>query len=248
MKVPDVTIENYRPVYEYYEQTEPDAQLLGDLHAKMAKVYHPRVEYAPGARAAIEEHVESGTSLLMASNHIIVTDQFVVGAAMQSEAAFRPLIGDTFIPTKVEFFTNPYRRALLDSLGAVPVFRLGDVSDRNAQAEAAKMLIDVCAKKLTNGSTGFIFPEGTRNRNDPAKLGRIHKGIGRMVCKASEDGVPVSVVPMGLWYGTGLLKHWFRPNLYVGKPIDSPFTNDRTATKSVAESLADCLDMAQQIR
>lgn len=244
---PDVRLHNIDPLYEYYDDLQPNASVQEALLAVSARIYHPRISYDEGAAERTEALTKQGSSLLMASNHINVFDQNAIAAAVYSEPAFQAVIGNTFVPAKVPYFLRPRLRTLMEAVGAIPVVRAQDVEGVvdgvPKQAKAALRLIKTCSKKLENGQHMFIFPEGTRNKGDLHELGKINKGIGRIACGV--EGRGVAIVPMGLWYGNDpKFTDTLQPNLHVGAPIEGPFENPGQALSLLRGAMRHCLDTA----
>lgn len=247
MKRPEVTLENYQNLYQYYQQTEQSSKWLQCVHSILARIYNPKVEWDEDSREAISKRLAAGSRFIIASNHLVIADQFPIAAALRQEESLRPIIGNTFVPAKAPYYQQWYTKSLrpaLDKLGAIPVFRSSEADKGRAlQAEATRLFIATAAGKIIAGNHMFIFPEGTRNRENPTEIGRIHKGIGRIACTASAE-TPVSVLPMGLWYGDADSRQWLSPTLYIGEPFDGPFEYPTEVTEPLREKLSECVASA----
>lgn len=243
---PEVTLQNYEQVYQHYGQDQLSPLLQRGLILAISKVYRPRVHYIDYAKAALTERTAADARLLMACNHLIITDQFVIGAALRQNKSLQPLIGDVFIPSKIRYFHKPYPRSLLDKVGAVPVFRESDSDAGTDRLLATRAFLSVAVDKVVSGQSMLIFPEGTRNLGDATKLGKVHGSIGRLAYMASKANIPVSVVPMGLWFGEEGNQHWLTPDLTIGLPINGPFESQGDVTAPLAEGMAACLELSQQ--
>ena len=226
MNRPEVSIENHEAVYEFYEHLEPGKFTLNSLHSVMSLMYRPKVGFGGETNSQISEAVEKGASLIIATNHIAMTDQFPVAAVMKKEPSLQPLVGNTFVAAKPVFFKYSLIRPLVDRLGCVPVFRPQDLASEVSvedQIAATHEFFKVSAHKLINGSSMFIFPEGTRSKDDRRIIGKVHSGVGRIASIASKE-VDVAILPVGVWYGDGK-KHSRRPGVYFNELIYGPFAN-----------------------
>lgn len=85
------------------------------------------------------------------------------------------------ILAKKELFKNKFLAWILKSLGAVPIDR--DKNDVGA--------IKTCIKALKGGKKLFIFPEGTRLKDDKEVLGEIKSGMSMIAIKTKTPIVPV---------------------------------------------------------
>ncbi len=84
---------------------------------------------------------------------------------------------------KKELFKNKFFGAILKNFGGVPI-------DRNANDINA---IKICMKALKENKHLFIFPEGTRLKNEEDILGEIKSGIAMIAIKTKSPIVPVWV-------------------------------------------------------
>jgi 1-acyl-sn-glycerol-3-phosphate acyltransferase len=101
-------------------------------------------------------------------------------------------------------FKWPLLGALMRGLGAVPIYRAGDLSDKNRRErlEANEASLDALARQLAGGSFSALFPEGLSHDNP--HLSEIKTGAARLYYKAVElaradEPLPV-IIPVGLHY------------------------------------------------
>lgn len=233
MKRPEVSLQNYSRVYEFYEHYRPPTVAYQLGHRALAQVYKPAVNFDPGAKEAIAQHLEGSTRLILASNHVNNQDQYIVAAMAQRERVMRPMRGRTFIPAKESLFHNPLLRRGVDYMGAIPAFRQKDIDTSGLgdeagelrwclQRNAAQRLLDISVARIQRGDHMAIFPEGTRNTGDAVRVQTVKRGIGEIVCGVGDD-VPVAIVPMGIYYGEGVDFDKRRPTVSVGNPLEGPF-------------------------
>lgn len=85
------------------------------------------------------------------------------------------------IMAKKELFKNKFFGFLLRRLGGIPIDR--DANDVNA--------IKSCMKALKNNKKLFVFPEGTRLKNEDEILGEIKSGMAMIAIKTKTPIVPI---------------------------------------------------------
>ncbi len=249
MKKPEVTLENYEAVYEYYAQYKQPRVGAYVGHKAMSLMFKPQVEYASGAEDAIQDLVRNPNARsIVALNHLSDNDQYVVAAMAQREKVLRPMAGNTFIQSKEVLFHHPNQllrpilRRGVDIMGAVPAFRKKDVTEgqedlrRAATAEMIRTSID----KLRAGQNMAIFPEGTRNKEQPETVQGLKAGITAI---AGEVAVTheVAVVPVGFTYD-GDKRH---PHMWVGMPMADYTFDAVTFLPDLQERLQDAVDHAR---
>ncbi|MDV7240440.1 MULTISPECIES: lysophospholipid acyltransferase family protein [Rhodococcus] len=221
MDRPEVTLENYRAVYDYYRDHQQNRVLAKLAYAMLSMKYRPRVRYADGAEEQLTELVKSGAVLLVAANHVTHSDQYTL-AATAWKTPLRRVIGRTRVLAKDELFTDPDLRKKVDMMGGIPVFRSKNYGLR-AVADAGRLMMDVAAERLCRGDNLAIFPEGTCNESDPTRLQHINSGIGHIAKRAVDRGVAPTLLSIGISYGpdahgadTELVKG---ASVYVAQPL-----------------------------
>lgn len=106
------------------------------------------------------------------------------------------------ILAKKELFKNKLFGAMLKSYGGIPIDR--DANDLHA--------IKVCMKILKDGKKLFIFPEGTRLKNEEEIMGEIKSGLALIAIKTKTPIVPIWVKRK---------PKIFRKSVYlIGKPFE----------------------------
>lgn len=231
MKKPEVTLENYETVYEYYRQYQQPRIGAYIGHSAMALMFRPNVRYAPGAEDAIQDllHEEDGR-VILAFNHLSDRDQYVVGAMARREPVMRQMAGNTFIQSKEVLFHHPNKllRPLLrqgvDIMGAIPAFRKKDIdeSQDSLRKRATSAMLRTSVEKLRNGQHMAVFPEGTRNKEHPDTVQDIKPGIFVVAGQVAATH-QVGIIPVGFTYGDDM-RH---PDMWVDLPmIDDKFDAD----------------------
>jgi 1-acyl-sn-glycerol-3-phosphate acyltransferase len=106
------------------------------------------------------------------------------------------------ILAKKELMAKKLNGAVLKSLGAIGIDRTGnDIS-----------AIKKCVKVLKDGKKLFVFPEGTRLKNDEEVLGEIKSGMALIAIKTQSPIVPIWI--------KNRPKNFRKSVYYIGKPFE----------------------------
>ena len=158
-----------------------------------------------------------------------------------------PVVLTTTCPRRVSFaardglFSMPHLRPILWALGSVPIKRkqdhTGGALDNSDAFRAIHGLLGA-------GGAFGIFPEGV-SYTEP-ELQPLKTGAARIALSASEGGVPVVIVPVGLSYRR---KQHYRGRVLVqyGRPItlDEAWRERwRSDPREAARTLTDAIDLA----
>jgi 1-acyl-sn-glycerol-3-phosphate acyltransferase len=247
MNRPEVTFQNHEEVYKFYTTYKPRPHTSSALYKAMGTVFTPRVTYAEGSQKTITDLLDSGRTLVLASNHTKNLDPCNIAAMANREATFRPIVGNSFIPSKMALFRRPGIRQIIDGLGAVPVYRLKDAEREKTKnpdsspsyRKTIPELLDLCTDRLNDGQHMAIFAEGERNVKDITKLQPLFEGIGKIVCDATEQP---AIVPMAIRYGDSLRDQYLAPDIFVGEPATDSFTHRKEVTAWLVTALQHCID------
>jgi 1-acyl-sn-glycerol-3-phosphate acyltransferase len=168
------------------------------VYELVKKVVRLRVEGA--------EHVPPSGPLLLASNHLSITDSTFLPIAVARKVTFM---------AKAEYFT-----------GGGPVGRFvswfmsrdGQVAVDRDDKRAAVASLDTCLEVLRRGDAFAIYPEGTRSPD-----GRLYRGRTGVAWLALKSGAPVVPVAM---FGTDrvlppgkVIPRPARVRVVFGKPV-----------------------------
>lgn len=231
MRAPEVTINNYLEVYNYYRQRDPSPAVANLGHFIAGLLYHPKVEYQPGAKSRIFEQVgEVKRPVLIVPNHIYRSDVMHLPAILQREGVFRPLRTNTVIVAQSPLFQGA-SRLLYDRLGAIPAFRKKDTAGMGLDEDTRKALhvlakselASVIGSKIDKGFSTAIFSEGERNLNneesDPRKVQPLKNGIIDMI-NAATDPEGLMIVTAGFAYMEDGRGDVLRPNVFIPSPLE----------------------------
>jgi len=144
-----------------------------------------RTTLGPALRAAVRlrtegaENVPVSGPVLLASNHLSITDSTFLPLAVP-----RPV---TFM-AKAEYFTG---RTLLGRLTSRFMAASGQVPVQRDDQRAAVASLDTCLTVLRQGGVFCIYPEGTRSPD-----GRLYRGRTGVAWLALRSGAPVVPVAM----------------------------------------------------
>jgi 1-acyl-sn-glycerol-3-phosphate acyltransferase len=152
------------------------------------------------------EHVPASGPLLLASNHLSVTDSTFLPMAVARHVTFM---------AKAEYFTatGPLGRFVSWFMA-----RDGQVAvNRDDQLAAVKSL-DACLEVLRRGDAFAIYPEGTRSPD--GRLYRGRTGVAWLALKSGAPVVPVAMVGTGRLLPPGrVLPRPARLGVVFGKPV-----------------------------
>lgn len=243
MGKPVVTLENQQAVYEYYARHQQGRALARAAYAGLAARYRPRVAYADGAREAIAALLAEGGNLLIAVNHLSDKDQYILAAAAW-RSPLRAIIGRTRVLAKDELFADPGRRRQIDMMGGIPVFRSKNHGLR-AVADAGRQMMDTSAARLARGDSLAIFPEGTCNLDDPARVQHVNSGIGHIAARAARLGAAPALLCLGIGYREGTAGS---ASVYLGGPVRELPAKPMDVARLVGERLQGVVDEARRRR
>ena len=145
--------------------------------------------------------LEPGQSYIFAANHQSQFDIFVLQGYLGCD--FRWL-------AKLELFKIPVFGKAMQLAGYIPVDR--------AHGRKALQSLDEAARRIADGTSVIIFPEGTRSPD--GKLGQFKAGAMVLAIKAGVPVVPVAIVGTHQVLAKGrLLVRPGRVEIRVGAPI-----------------------------
>ncbi len=247
MTKPEVTLENYEAVYDYYlEHQQPRIKAMA-AYAFLALKYHPRIHYAEGAKEQAKQLETGNTPLLIAANHPTNhSDQYIL-AATAWKSPLRHRIGHMRVLGKDDLFESDDQRDKVDMMGTIPVFRGKDHGMRAVNAAGQRMM-DICAERLYRGDSIAIFPEGEHNEINPETVNRVNSGIGHIAARAIELGAPLNLLSIGIAYDQpGPHPNVKSASVFINAPISTSDIPGRPAqiTRLVKEDLQSAVDNAR---
>ncbi|MDQ3123779.1 MAG: 1-acyl-sn-glycerol-3-phosphate acyltransferase [bacterium] len=248
MNRPEFHPDNHEALYDYYQHKEPSKRLMKSVVLASSLVYKPRLHFAAGAESELAELKSRCERFVFASAHYRISDQFAEFAAMRQSETLAAEAEHTFVIGKPSYATSRLLGRSFDAAGWVPAFRKQDYPKSPlARAEAAKSLFSVCTSKIVEGWNMLLFPEGTRNKGDPKVTQRIQGGIGRIASAVSKEGVGIAIIPIVPWWGDGEDSSQRRPDIFIGNPIEGPFTAKADATAPLQAALEDGVHQVSEI-
>lgn len=249
MKKPEVIIENFEQVYDFYSNYQQPAFGARLGHRVMSWMFRPEVDYAPGANDASLELLNNPEKrTIIAINHLSDNDQYVVASMAHREPAFKQMIGNTFIQAKEPLFHHPNKmlRPLLrhgvDIMGAIPAFRKKDITEEqeDLRHKATNRLIDVSIQKLQQGLHMAIFPEGTRNKDNPEKVQELKPGIAIVAGRVATFH-EVGIIPVGFAYDEDKKRH---PQMWIGEPMYEDDFSPENLLPKLQQNMQDAVNSA----
>ena len=153
------------------------------------------------------ENIPKDAGLLLCANHVNALVDIVVLQASTNKD-LRPL-------ARSGLFLNPFLKPILNTIGAVPIYRCNDPGSDTTQNQDS---FAKCYELLAENETIIIFPEGQSHSNP--HINKLKTGAARIVLGAKENNnqAPV-VIPVGLTFSR---KGKFRSDVLVqyGTAID----------------------------
>ncbi len=239
----DIALADADAVYDYYRGHRQPALRAKALYGWLALRHRPDVHLdGEAARRLRELRREPDHAVIVSANHVRQTDPFVL-AATGFRSPLRPRIGTIRVLAKDGLFQDPEQRRKIDVMGGIPVFRPKDHGVRESMA-AGRTMIDVCIDRMSRGDWLAVFPEGTCNKGDPARLQPLGSGLGHIALGALRRGQPVSLVSIGLAYRDATAQ---RTSVSISEPVEfdgAAQTSAAAATRFAAARLQEAVDRA----
>lgn len=190
------------------------------------------------------EHVPAKGGVIIAANHLSVTDPLTIAHFLYIGARRWP----TFT-MKDAVMKIPVVRSVAKSTGQIPIAR-GSADAVKALGEAKKALVE-------DGSSVIFYPEGTCTRDPELWPMTAKSGVARL---ALSTGVPV--IPVAHWGEQNILRYGSKkPSLFprkrvqftAGPPVDLSEFKDKPLTGTVLEAatkaiMADITALQAEIR
>jgi glycerol-3-phosphate O-acyltransferase / dihydroxyacetone phosphate acyltransferase len=154
-------------------------RILRGLARLLLTLFYRRIEVVG------REHIPpDGPAVITANHHNALVDPMLVMAAVP-----RPLV----ILAAAPLFTYPVIGSLLRLVGALPVLRRQEGIAERSRNDAT---FGAVATALERNGAVLLFPEG-RTQPEPVLL-PLRTGAARMLLGAAAEGLPVTLVPVGL--------------------------------------------------
>lgn len=245
---PEVTLENYQAVYDYYQvHQQPRFKALA-AYAHLARKYAPRVNLSKQTALDIKQIRDDNGSFLISVNHPTNhSDQFVLaGTAWRSP--LRRNIGHMRVLGKDDLFIDKEQRKKVDMMGSIPVFRAKDHSLR-AVSDAGKRMMDVCAERLFDGDDLAVFVQGEHESEHPEQIKKINSGIAHIALRALNLGTPLHMLSIGIAYDRpGDHPSVEHASVYINPPFQIDAANKpATITREVRDDLQTAVTKAHEL-
>ena len=203
MKRPEVILNNYQAVYDWYQQYRQPRPITKLAYAALDLYYKPDLYFAEGAREEFDQFQSDGTPQIFVFNHLTNKhDQFVASAV--AHLMIPEDVGRTRVLAKDELFRGAQGR-FVNLMGAVPTFRKKDHAVNIETVDRANdTMLATMGTIVAAGENIAVFGEGTHNKVDPTKLQKLRPGFARIALHAYSLGANVAVTPIGMSFGQSL--------------------------------------------
>jgi len=259
MKRPEVTLENYQAVFDYYDQRGPNTNFAHFGHFVMGRKFHPAVSFAPGAEQTIGETLAEGAQVILVTNHDSEADQFNLASFVSKRSVFGRLVSKTVIMARYGLFNEPGRkgklqRIAIDELGSFPAFRAKDGSgDANSPERQLQKKASASTRQLGFNKTARDryhlagFPEGQRTPagEDHTVVRTLSPGFGEIYANLADR--KIMVVSAGIAYGIDE-RDYTNPTVYIGDPITTRIPDATEFTGQLRTNMQRDLTMAYDLR
>lgn len=207
MKRPQVTLENYKEVYDYYRQYEQPSKALKLAYGAFNSMLHPRVTLAEGAQDDLDRIKEESVPHFYIFNHLSRFDYPIFASTLHQVS---PDDIGTIRTMGADFnFRWPGFRpnfqlgggSLLDLIGAIPVFRSIDYPEADLHP-VQEELFNCVRDCLAAGKKAAAAPEGKLNKtDDPVTLIRFRSGVAEVISRTTELlDREAAITPYGFCY------------------------------------------------
>jgi 1-acyl-sn-glycerol-3-phosphate acyltransferase len=230
MKRPKIAVENYREVYNYFRQYDPQARPLQLAYAALNGIFRPRVTFADRAQDDLVRINETQTPHIYYFNHLTNYDGFVINAALHQIAPddignIRTLAAD-FNFRQLGPLPIPIPLPVMEAFGLAPVFRHMDYPDVEDMTAVHDESFNYFRDLLVKGEKIAGAQEGETNKtDDPTTLLRTRSGLGIIAYRTAELlDRPVAMTPIAMSYGRHrrAMTNPFKTSIYVGRSLFFP--------------------------
>jgi 1-acyl-sn-glycerol-3-phosphate acyltransferase len=262
MKASEITVENYENVYEHFGNLDLNQKAVQRWYALMNWALRPRVQYAAGARADLDQIHDQDYHHIYAFNHRGDWDACEYFSILHQVAPYD--VGSVHSLANSFVFEASHLRPfgkMLKDLGLVPVFLKSyysqDRPHRNHPErleflpQATEGLFDLCTSIQTDRRKKLLIcPEGMYNKGRTDTILPIQRGIAEIAHRVAAIDGPVAITIIGFAYGKKP-RRFVKPfgiNAYVGRSIfvDSDMSKDEI-TKQISDGLLSSVKRAVEL-
>lgn len=146
------------------------------------------------------EHIPQGEPLVVMANHQSPWETFYLHLLISPQATV----------IKRELLWIPFFGWGLALLNPIPI-------DRKKPVQALKKILREGQKRLNEGMSVVIYPEGTRQ--PPGQVGRFNPGGAQLACRSKRRVLPIAHNAGDCWPARSLLRKPGRIRLVIGPPM-----------------------------
>lgn len=246
MNRPELVPENYEAIYEYFLNFEPNERIQNMGFWVMNATHGPEIHYLGDADSTVADHLEAGKSLILPPNHQSNADTPVLASLVCFEP-FQLLRNNTTIPAKAEMFDWPLLGKFFPHMLAHPTFRGKDFA-KDEEGQALRELVTAALIQfnidyIDNGGNVALFPESTRNMEQPGIVQALRQGIARIALGVArpED---LLIVPIGIHYRNNRLK--LKPVVVINEPFSPAGMTQDALLERTRNDIQEARDKAEE--
>ncbi len=244
MSKPDVILDNYPAVYEYYAQLPPDMEYMQQKYAGFSAGFTPAVFSAPdGIADQLDQLAQDDHRIILSMNHTHFIDQFPVGAEINNgklgdDMRTRPM---SMLAKDAYFRTN--FRDDLDSMNAIPIFQPKRYQDNSRLVgEAGLAAIETAVQRMQDGYNLGAFWEGQRNAGDIRAVQPLQAGLFHVIKKLGRRGIKSAVLNVAVIHDN--LDNPKRSIVHVNEPLVNLTGKRANVIGAVQDDLQQATDYA----
>lgn len=229
MKMPEVTIENYKQVYEHFRDFQQSPTFIRRWYKFTSFVFKPRIQFAKGARKDLDLIHDNDYHHIYAFNHRDDWDGYVFFSILNKIVPYD--VGKIRAMATSACFETPLPQAFR-ATGYIPVFLKSYYAKarkhRNHPEHLALIpdttsaMFDCFTYIMTKHRQKiFICPEGMYNTGAPDTLAPIRNGTAEIARRVAQIDGPVAITTIGLAYGKKRRRFVYPRNtsVYINRSI-----------------------------
>jgi len=190
MKPSEFRSENHEKTFQHLAEQELHTFLPRITRSLITSRYHPELSISAKNSTLLEEVIDEQHALIIVANHVQKSDHHVMSAVIRDIPELDEFVFcNTVMLAKSRYFIFPFLSNAYVNQNCFPVNRPQDIlKEKGNKADASRVfgsLNKAAQYKIDQNVHIAGHPEGTRNKGDWRKIGKIQKGIGHIASSAA---------------------------------------------------------------